>query len=127
MTNIDFKLREDDIEYARRMMKKDSNNATIYGPILVRFKNIGQRNYMFKNKKYLAEAKLENVINGAKKVLFTENLTPIYKIIFYHANCFRKQYNWKYVYTLNAIVFLRKIESSDAVPIRKIVNLEKLI
>ena len=82
MTNIDFKLREDDIEYARRMMKKDSNNATIYGPILVRFKNIGQRNYMFKNKKYLAEAKLENVINGAKKVLFTENLTPINKIIF---------------------------------------------
>ena len=76
MTNIDFKLREDDIEYARRMMKKDSNNATIYGPILVRFKNIGQRNYMFKNKKYLAEAKLENVINGAKKIFINENFIP---------------------------------------------------
>ena len=97
MTNINNKLKEDEIKYARRLNLKVSNNATIYGPILVRFKNIGQRNYMFKNKKYLAEAKLENVIYGAKKVLFNENLTPINKIIFYHANCFRKQYNWKYV------------------------------
>ena len=30
-------------------MKKDNNNATIFRPILVRFKNIGQRNYTSKN------------------------------------------------------------------------------
>ena len=35
--------------------------------------------------------------------------------------------NWKFVKTSNAIVFLRKIESSDAVQIRKIVDLEKLV
>ena len=57
-------------------MKKESNGATIYGPILIRFKNIGQRNYMYKIKKYIAEAKLENFIYGAKKVFINENLTP---------------------------------------------------
>ena len=127
MTKVDSQLREGDIKYARRLIKKDSNNATIYGPILVRFKNISQRNYVFKNKKYLAEAKLEKVINGAKKVFINENLTPQNKKMFYHANCFRKQYNWKYVWTANGIVFLRKTESSDAVPIRSIVDLEKLV
>ena len=71
---------------ARRQMKKDSNGATIYGPILVRYKNIDQRNYLFKNKKYLAKAKLENVINGAKKVFINENLTPKNKKVLYHAN-----------------------------------------
>ena len=38
MTNINNKLKEDEIKYARRLNLKVSNNATIYGPILVRQK-----------------------------------------------------------------------------------------
>ena len=108
-------------------MNKDSNGVTMNGLILIRFKNIGQRNYIFKNKKYLAEAKLENVINGAKKIFINENLTPQNKKMFYHANCFRKQYYWRYLWTSNRIVFLRKTENCDAVPIRNIIDLEKLV
>lgn len=127
VTNIDSKIKEGDIEYARRLMKKDRNGATKYGPILVRFKNIDQRNYLFKNKKYLAQAKLQDVINGDEKVFINENLTPQNKKVFYHANCFKKQHNWRYVWTSNGIVFLRKTENSDAVTIRNIVDLEKLV
>ena len=41
MTNIDPQLSEEDIDFARILMKKDKNNVTTYGPILVKFKNIG--------------------------------------------------------------------------------------
>ena len=33
MTNIDPQLSEDDIDSGKRLMKKDKNNVTIYGPI----------------------------------------------------------------------------------------------
>ena len=76
LTNIDPQLSKEDIESARRLMKKDKNNVTIYGPILARFKNIGKRNYIFRNKKNLAEAR-PNLVNGSvKKIFINENLTP---------------------------------------------------
>merc|ERR1712096_147870 len=108
LTNIDPQLNKEYIESARRLMKKDKNNVTIYGPILARFKNIGKRNYIFRNKKNLAEAR-PNLVNGSvKKIFINENLTPKNKKIFYHANCFKKQNNWRFVWTANGMVFLRK-------------------
>ena len=35
-TNTDPQLSKKKIDYARRLMKKDKNNITIYGPILAR-------------------------------------------------------------------------------------------
>ena len=127
LTNIDPQLSKEDIESARRLMKKDKNNVTIYGPILARFKNIGKRNYIFRNKKNLAEAR-PNLVNGSvKKIFINENLTPKNKKIFYHANCFKKQNNWRFVWTANGMVFLRKTESSDAVLVKNLVDLENII
>ena len=127
LTNIDPQLNKEDIESARRLMKKDKNNVTIYGPILARFKNIGKRNYIFRNKKNLAEAR-PNLVNGSvKKIFINENLTPKNKKIFYHANCFKKQNNWRFVWTANGMVFLRKTESSDAVLVKNLVDLENII
>ena len=96
MTNIDPQLSEENIDSARRLMKKDKNNVTIYGPILVRFKNIGKRNYISR-KKNLAAARLNLVNDNVKKIFINENLTPRNKKVFYHANCLRKQNNWKFV------------------------------
>ena len=127
LTNIDPQLSKEDIESARRLMKKDKNYVTIYGPILARFKNIGKRNYIFRNKKNLAEAR-PNLVNGSvKKIFINENLTPKNKKIFYHANCFKKQNNWRFVWTANGMVFLRKTESSDAVLVKNLVDLENII
>ena len=39
MTNINPQLSEEDIDSARRLMKKDNNNVTVYGPNILRFKN----------------------------------------------------------------------------------------
>ena len=57
-------------------MKKDKNNVTIYGPILVRFKYTVRRNYIFKNNKNLAETKQNLVNDNVKTVFINENLTP---------------------------------------------------
>ena len=38
MANVDPQLSKEDIDSARRLMKTDKNNVTIYGPILVRIK-----------------------------------------------------------------------------------------
>ena len=53
INNVDPELSQDDIDYARRLMKKDNNNVVTYGPILVRFKNLSKRNYTYRKKKNL--------------------------------------------------------------------------
>ena len=124
--NVDSEFVQDDIDYARRLIKKDNNNVVTYGPVLVRFKSMSKRNYIYRKKKNLKDVKLNLVNDGHKKVFLNENLTTRNKKIFYHANIFRKQYQWKFIWTSNGMVFLRKNETSDAVIVRNLFDLDKL-
>ena len=126
ITKIDPHMRGDDIEYVRRLKKKGNNKDIIQGSILVRFKNINKRNYIFRNKKNLAEAKLNSEDTNITKVFINENLTPKNKNMFYKANCFRKDKNWKFVWTNNGVVYLREKEGSNAFPIRNLIDIKKL-
>lgn len=105
------------------MMKKDNNKATIYGPILSRFKKSLSEKLYFKNKINLTEVKLEKIINGAKKFLIDKILLQKTKknsiMQFVLGNnttggMFGKQMEW---------FFSRKLK----VPIRKLLDLEKLV
>ena len=53
VNNIDSELSQDDIDYARRFMKKDYNNAVTYGLILVGFKSMSKIYFIFRKKKTL--------------------------------------------------------------------------
>ena len=53
ITNVDSQLSEEDIDFAWRLMKKDKNNVTIYGPILVRFKTLVKETTYLKIKRIL--------------------------------------------------------------------------
>ena len=75
---------------------------------------------MFRNKKILAEARPNLVNNNVKKIFLNENLTPRNKKKI--SSC--EQNNWKFVWTANGMVFLKKTETSDAVPVKNLVDLK---
>ena len=108
MKKVDPLLCKEDIESARQLVKKDNTNEVIKSSILVRFKNINKRNYIYSNKKNLAKAKISSLDDGIKNVYINENLTPKNKQLFYLANCYRKTNNWRFLWTTNGTVYLRK-------------------
>ena len=65
ITKGDTKVGEGNIESTRRMKKNDNNNNIIQGSTLVRY--IDKINYMFKDKKILAEANFNSVHANIKK------------------------------------------------------------
>lgn len=126
MKKVDPLLCEEDIESARLLVKKDNKNEVIKSSILVRFKNINKRNYIYSSKKNLAKAKISSLDDGIKNVYINENLTPKNKQLFYLANCYRKTNNWRFLWTTNGTVYLRKKEGSDTVTVRNISDLDNL-
>ena len=126
MKKLDPQLCEEDIESARRLVKKDKKNEVTKSSILVRFKNINKKNYVYNNKKNLVKAKFSSVDPNIKNVYINENLTPKNKQLFYLANCYRKTNNWKFLWTTNGTVYLREKEGADAVIIRNVSDLDNL-
>ena len=47
MKKVDPQLCENDIESAKQLVKKDKKNEVTKSSILVRFKNINKRNYVY--------------------------------------------------------------------------------
>ena len=126
MKKVDPQLCENDIESAKQLVKKDKKNEVTKSSILVRFKNINKRNYVYNNKKNLAKAKFSSIDDNIKNVYINENLTPKNKQLFYLANCYRKTNDWKFLWTMNGTVYLREKEGSDAVIIRNVLDLDNL-
>ena len=126
MKKVDPQLCEEDIESARRLVKKDKKNEVTKSSILVRFKNINKKNYVYTNRKNLVKANFSSVDPNIKNVYINENLTPKNKQLFYLANCYRKTNNWKFLWTTNGTVYLREKEGADAVIIRNVSDLDNL-
>ena len=103
-----------------------NKNEVIKSSILVRFKKIDKKSYVYNNKKNLAKSKFSSIDANIKNVFINENLTPKNKQLFYFANCYRKTNNWKFPWTTNGTIYLREKEGSDAVIIRNVLDLDNL-
>ena len=107
-------------------LKRTKKNEVTKSSILVRFKNINKKNYVYNNRKNLVKANFSSVDPNIKNVYINENLTPKNKQLFYLANCHRKTNNWKFLWTTNGTVYLREKEGADAVIIRNVSDLDNL-
>ena len=120
LKKVDPEIEKDQILSAYRLKsKKNDKKENTNIPIVVKFVSNRKRNEIFKNKKQLSNIDFKFTKGKAKKVYINENLTYRNQRIFSKAYQFKKENNWKFIWTVNGIVHLRKNEDSNIFPVRK--------
>ena len=109
------RVEENDISTAHRLPA--SKNVT--NRIIVKFVNRDKRNEFYQNRRMLVNKSpkdlplISNEINNrAGKIHVNESLTANRKKLFGEINSFRKQQNYKYLWTMNGKILLRQNENS---------------
>ena len=126
---VDPNMNENDIENCFRIRKnnqKEENTKYKPSPILVKFQSMKKRMNIFKNKKKLAEKDFSEIGIEATKVFINENLTPATRSLFYHANVLKKTNNWKYIWTQNGHIKMRKNDNTPILYIKNESDLNKI-
>ena len=112
-------IKKDEILSAYRLKNKKNdrkeNNNT---PIVVKFVSSKKRNEIFKNKKQLSSVDFKSTEGKAKKLYIDENLIYRNQRNFSQAYQFKKENNWKYIWTINGIVHLRKNKEASTFKVR---------
>uniref|UniRef100_A0ABM0MZ22 Uncharacterized protein LOC102800581 n=1 Tax=Saccoglossus kowalevskii TaxID=10224 RepID=A0ABM0MZ22_SACKO len=87
-------------------------------PIIVRFTTRRVRDSVFKNRKKLADVNSSNIGYRAANVIYiNENLTPMAKSLLTKVNIKRKHFKWKFMWTHNGRILIKKDELSPVVHI----------
>lgn len=104
----------------RRHIKKDQSN------IIIKLKNTSIKNLIIKEakKKNLTTKNLGFQCNS--RIFINEELTAFRKELFYLALQKKKELNWKFIWSTNGQILMRKSENSKIIPISNKKDLEKL-
>ena len=89
-------------------------------PILIHFQHKEQRDKLYTNRVNLK--KLEG-----ERLYLNENLPPNLSVLKGKANTIRKSKNYKFLWTKNGNILLRKNEGSEVINIKMLSDLEKII
>ena len=119
LKKVDPEIEKDEILSTYRLKnRKNDKKKDNKTPIVVKFVSIEKRNIIFKNKKQLSSVDFKSTKGKAKIVYINENLTYRNQRIFSKANQFKKENKWKYIWTKNGIVHLRKNEETTSFQVR---------
>ena len=88
-------------------------------PLLVEFENKKDRDTVFNSRSNLKKLN--------EKIYINENLPKHLRILRGKANTRRKQHNFKYLWTKNGNILLRKNENSNVINIKASIDLDKII
>jgi len=109
-------IKMDDLDLVHRLGREKNKEGKINETraIIVRFKARQIRNAVFENRRKLYELTCENLGYDNKNHFFiNENLSPPTKTLFYEANKLKKELNWKYIWTKNGSIYLRKEDNTQ--------------
>ena len=105
-----------DISTSYRLQTKSKSNPP---PIIVRFVNRDVRNRIYSNRKNSRNAEFTKLsIKGVEKIFINENLTYLKKNLFWESKQKAKEAGFKFFWTMNGNVFVRKQEDDKPILIR---------
>ena len=85
-----------------------------------RFTNHDIRNKMFPNRKFIRNLDLKQFsVPGTEKMFINEYLTQTRKKLFWQTKQKAKKEEWKYFWTVNGNIFVKKHDDANAVLIKK--------
>ena len=116
---LDITITDDQISTSHRLqprIKRDNTMPTVSPPIIVRFVSRDVGNNVYFNRKLIRTADLKNFsVAGTSSIFIKKNLTQSRKKLFWRAKQIAKCNVFKYYWTTNGNVFVRK--SSETTPL----------
>ena len=129
LANVDLSL--DQISTSHRLPvkpKRPSNNENVSPappPIIVRFISRNVRNTLYVNRQNLRQADFKTFsVEGTSSVYVNENLTRYRKKLFWSAKQKVKSSRFKYIWTADGNIFLKKSDQSHSLMIKSEKDLE---
>ena len=127
---LDVSLSSDQLSTFHRLqtrLKPKNSEPAASPPIIVRFLSRDVRNQLHANRKFARTANLlEFSLQGAENIYINENLTQSRKKLFWHAKQKAIANNFKFYWTVNGYVYVRKSSNTDSLLIRNIDDISKI-
>ena len=123
---LDVDIMYSHISTSHRLPKKKagSRNNSGSSPIIVRFTNRVIRNQIYANRKKARFVDLKNFsVSDTKNIFVNENLTPTRKQLFWKTKQEVKNNSWKYIWTHNGNVFVKKDDNASITAIKNELDL----
>ena len=118
---LDVDIMSSHISTSHRLPKKkaSSRNNSGSSPIIVRFTSRDIRNQIYANRKKARFVDLKNFsVSDTKNIFVNENLTPTRKQLFWKTKQEVKNNSWKYIWTHNGNVFVKKDDNASITAIK---------
>ena len=127
---VDPNFENTDVEACFRLKKPSSvdaeKKATQGRPILVKLKSKQTRMKLMDNRRKLSSYNFRDIGIETERVFMNENLTPDTKALFYQTNQQRKSLSWKYIWTRNGTIKVRKMDGSPIIIVQNLNDLQKI-
>ena len=123
---LDVDIMSSHISTSHRLSKKtaSSRNNSGSSPIIVRFTSRDIRNQIYVNRKKARFVDLKNFsVYDTKNIFVNKNLTPIRKQLFWKTKQQVKNKSWKYIWTHNGNVFVKKDDNATIIAIKNELDL----
>ena len=123
---LDVDIMSSHISTSHRLPKKkaSSRNNSGFSPIIVRFTSRDIRNQIYANRKKARFVDLKNFsVSDTKNIFVNENLTPTRKQLFWKTKQEVKNNSWKYIWTHNGNVFVKKDDNASITAIKNELDL----
>ena len=95
-------------------------------PIIVQFNSAKKRMMVLSNRRNLARKNFQEMGIESTKKYINENLTSFSRQLFYRANILKKANGWKYIWTRDGVIKLRKDDNASILNIHDTPDLEKI-
>ena len=125
---LDVDIMSSHISTSHRLPKKkvSSRNNSGSSPIIARFTSRDIRNQIYANRKK-AKARFVDLknfsVSDTKNIFVNENLTPTRKQLFWKTKQEVKNNSWKYIWTHNGNVFVKKDDNASITAIKNELDL----
>ena len=107
---LDVKITDKDISTSHRLRSRNDNRPP---PIIARFISRDVRNELYSKRKLTQGINLDQLsVKGISELYINENLTPFRKRLFWKAKQDAIKANYKFFWTVNGNIFVRKTENS---------------
>ena len=123
---LDVDIMSSHISTSHRLPKKKASSRNNSGsfPIIVRFTSRDIRNQIYANRKKARFVDLKNFsVSDTKNIFVNENLTPTRKQLFWKTKQEVKNNSWKYIWTHNGNIFVKKDDNANITEIKNELDL----
>ena len=128
---LDLPISRSDISIAHRLPTKPSRNENqLPQPpaIIARFVNRTIRNNLYSRRKETDKTDFSKfTVTETRRLFINENLTQLRKKLFWKAKQRVKDADFRFIWTNNGNIYVRKSESSNSIPIQNEQDIAKIL